>query len=132
MDWIEIIDMILQRILVPLITLVGALLSNYIIKRTKNERIERITLQVTEAAKRAVAVVGQTFVDDLKKSGEWSPENAKKAANMALEITKEILGEEAFKLIDAITDEVDDYLRNAIEQAVRLDNLLFKNNHKKD
>ena len=129
MDWIEIIDMILQRILVPL---VGALLSNYIIKRTKNERIERITLQVTEAAKRAVAVVGQTFVDDLKKSGEWSPENAKKAANMALEITKKILGEEAFKLIDAITDEVDDYLRNAIEQAVRLDNLLFKNNHKKD
>lgn len=123
MNWVEIIDIVLQRILIPLGVYLVILLGNYIKSKGLDGRIERLLLQVADASERAVSVVMQTFVDDLKKSGEWNADTAKQALDMALGIAKEILGDEAMKLIGSITDEVDDYLKTAIENAVRIDKL---------
>lgn len=121
MDWVEIIDLVLTRVLYPLLALLITMLANYIRTKIKDVRIERVALQVIEAAGMAVATVAQTFVDDLKKSGEWNADTAKQAADMALEIAKGILGEQSMKLLSTITSEVDDYLKAAIEEAVRID-----------
>lgn len=121
MDWIAIIDLVLTRVLYPLLALLMSTLAGFIYTKIKDARLQRVFLQVNDIVGMAVATVAQTFVDDLKKSGEWNADTAKQAADKALELTKSLLSEQAMRLLGTITNEIDEYLRSAIEEAVRID-----------
>lgn len=65
-----------------------------------------------------VQSINQTFVSDLKKSGEFTKESATLAKDMALEKAKELITEEAAKAIQDVYGNVDEYLDVFIEQVV--------------
>lgn len=65
-----------------------------------------------------VQSINQTFVSDLKKSGEFTKESAALAKDMALEKAKELITEEAAKAIQDVYGNVDEYLDVFIEQVV--------------
>jgi len=65
-----------------------------------------------------VQSINQTFVSDLKKSGEFTKDSAALAKDMALEKAKELITEEAAKAIQDVYGNVDEYLDIFIEQVV--------------
>lgn len=121
MDWIAVIDLVLTRVLYPLLALLMSTLVGFIVTKIRDARLQRVFLQVNDIVGMAVATVAQTFVDDLKKAGQWNAVTANEAADKALELTKSLLSEQAMKLLGTITNEIDEYLRSAIEEAVRMD-----------
>lgn len=121
MDWIAVIDLVLTRVLYPLLALLMSTLAGFIVTKIRDARLQRVFLQVNDIVGMAVATVAQTFVDDLKKAGQWNAVTANEAADKALELTKSLLSEQAMKLLGTITNEIDEYLRSAIEEAVRMD-----------
>lgn len=121
MDWIAVIDLVLTRVLYPLLALLMSTLAGFIVTKIRDARLQRVSLQVNDIVGMAVATVAQTFVDDLKKAGQWNAVTANEAADKALELTKSLLSEQAMKLLGTITNEIDEYLRSAIEEAVRMD-----------
>lgn len=121
MDWIAVIDLVLTRVLYPLLALLMSTLAGFIVTKIRDARLQRVFLQVNNIVGMAVATVAQTFVDDLKKAGQWNAVTANEAADKALELTKSLLSEQAMKLLGTITNEIDEYLRSAIEEAVRSD-----------
>ncbi len=121
MDWITVIDLVLTRVLYPLLALLMSTLAGLIVTKIRDVRLQRVFLQVNDIVGMAVATIAQTFVDDLKKAGTWNAVTANEAADKALALTKSLLSEQAMKLLGTITNEIDEYLRSAIEEAVRMD-----------
>ena len=76
----EIITLIVQSLLVPL--LIWGILEgrNYLIKKIKNEQAKAIIAQATDAAQKAVAETAQVYVDAIKRTPDWDAEAQRKAA----------------------------------------------------
>lgn len=117
----DLLTVIIQGLLVPLIVLAGTELTRYLNEKIKSARVQRVLERATDAAQAAVAYVAQSYVDDLKKAGAWNDETGKEAARRALELTKDLLGDYTYNLLKDIAGEAEDYLRSKIEQAVRED-----------
>ena len=111
MDWITVIDLVLTRVLYPLLALLMSTLAGLIVTKIRDVRLQRVFLQVNDIVGMAVATIAQTFVDDLKKAGTWNAVTANEAADKALALTKSLLSEQAMKLLGTITNEIDEYLR---------------------
>lgn len=119
MDYTEIISMILQGVIVPLIIWGITVLQKYLKDKIKIDEINSILDQATDAAVKAVGLVAQTFVDDLKAQGEFTPEKAKQAFEAAKMIARNILSIEGYNLLQRVTSDAEAYIEAAIEKAVR-------------
>ena len=119
MDWTEIISMILQGVIVPLIIWGITVLQKYLADKIKIDEINSILDQATDAAVKAVGLVAQTFVDDLKAQGEFTPEKAVQAFEAAKMIARNILSIEGYNLLQRVTSDAEAYIEAAIEKAVR-------------
>ena len=67
----ELITIIVQSLLVPL--LIWGILEarNYLVKKIKNEQARAILYQATDAAQKAVAETAQVYVDAIKGTPDW-------------------------------------------------------------
>lgn len=119
MDYTEIISMILQGVIVPLIIWGITVLQKYLADKIKIDEINSILDQATDAAVKAVGLVAQTFVDDLKAQGEFTPEKAVQAFEAAKMIARNILSIEGYNLLQRVTSDAEAYIEAAIEKAVR-------------
>lgn len=126
MDWTEIIVKVIETLIVPLIGYGLLLLKRYLMVKAdaiENEALNDMTRlvieQANDAVAKAVAYIGQSFVDDIKGTYQWTAEAMAEAASKALTIAQNILSAEAFDLLDALTGSAADYLQAAIEEAVR-------------
>lgn len=91
-------------------------------KTTKLAEYEKLNIvidHVQSAMTTIVQSVNQVFVDDLKKSKKFTKESAMEAKNKALEMAKEMLTEEAANAIEQVYGNVDLYLENLVESAVK-------------
>lgn len=115
----ELITIIVQSLLVPL--LIWGILEarNYLVKKIKNEQARAILAQATDAAQKAVAETAQVYVDAIKGTKNWNAEAQREAAYRALHRAEQILGQEGVNLLYQTTGSVRTYLEAAIEQAVR-------------
>lgn len=67
----------------------------------------------------AVAYVSQTYVDGLKKSGQFSIENQKQAFQMAYDRAVQLINDDSAAVIAAVFGNFSEWLTTAIEVAVR-------------
>ena len=87
-------------------------------KTTKLAEYEKLNLiidQVQSTITTIVQSVNQTFVNDLKASGEFNKETATEAKNKALKMAKELITEESATAIEQTYGNVDIYLENLVE-----------------
>ena len=106
----ELITIIVQSLLVPL--LIWGILEgrNYLIKKIKNEQAKAIIAQATDAAQKAVAETAQVYVDAIKGTPKWDADAQKEAAYRALHRAEQILGQEGVNLLYKTTGSVRTYL----------------------
>lgn len=75
--------------------------------------------EIARAVTNAVAMVSQTFVDELKKSGAFDPEAQKEALQKAIQAALNALSIETRSFIQAVYGSLESYLTTCIEAEVR-------------
>ena len=120
----------LKDILYILITAMVPVLTTYICKflyvkwtegqeKIKNEKISTTLDGVVTMVLDVVTAVNQTFVDELKKKGEFTAESAKEAFNKSKETALKMLSVDAAEIITTVYGDVDIYLDTLIEATVK-------------
>lgn len=85
----------------------------------KYEKLNKYIDDAQNVVATVVTSIAGTFVDSLKKSGNFSKEAQKEAKNQAIEISKSLITEEMKNAITVARGDFDVYLDNLIEQIVR-------------
>lgn len=114
----EIIALILQGVVVPLIIWGIYEIKNYLSAKIANANAQRILSQATDAAEKAVRETMQTYVDAIKNTPDWGAETQAIALGKAKETALTILGEEGLKLLQRAVGDANTYIETAIEAAV--------------
>jgi len=87
--------------------------------QTSNAAAKELLTEITDAVTTAVAYVSQTYVDTLKKNGEFTKEAQANAAQRAFTICRASLSSEAIAFIEAHCGDLTRYLTMKIEAEVR-------------
>ena len=121
---------IVKDILYILITAAVPVLTTYLCKflytkwtegkvKIENEKISNTLDNVVNMVLDVVEATNQTFVDELKKKGEFTEEAALEAFNITKAKALEMLSEDAVNVITDIYGDIDVYLDTLIEATVR-------------
>lgn len=87
--------------------------------KTKNETAKTLLREAFDAVTDAVACTNQTYVDTLKKSGTFTPENQKEAFKKSYETAVSIMSQEAKDLIALTYGSLSEWLTTKIEAEVK-------------
>lgn len=120
----------LSELLLAVVTAAIPVLSAYLIKlinelkdkaaaQTDSIKLQDYFAEIASAITVAVSTTSQTYVDALKKSGEFTKEAQMEAAQKALTICVASLSPAATKFIESVYGDVKEYLMARIEAEVR-------------
>ena len=87
--------------------------------KIKNDKISTTLDGVVTMVLDVVTAVNQTFVDELKKKGEFTEEAAKEAFNKSKETALKMLSNDAAEIITTVYGDIDVYLDTLIEATVK-------------
>lgn len=119
-----------KNLLYILITAAVPVLTTYVCKflytkwteskvNIKNEQIQDTLDKVTNMVLDVVQATNQTFVDSLKKNGEFTKEAAIEAFNKSKETVVKMLSDDAVTIITEVYGDIDVYLDTLIESLVK-------------
>ncbi|ANU55024.1 hypothetical protein I5Q82_04740 [Acutalibacter muris] len=122
----EFIAILLQAVLVAAVPVCAAIIGNgikaladYLAQKSESDEAKRFLVAVADAVSTAVTYTSQTYVDALKKSGEFTKENQEGALKVAIAKAKTLLTEEAIKYLEGAYGSLERYLEGRIEAEVR-------------
>lgn len=122
----EFIAILLQAVLVAAVPVCAAIIGNgikaladYLAQKSESDEAKRFLVAVADAVSTAVTYTSQTYVDALKKSGEFTKENQEGALKVAIAKAKTLLAEEAIKYLEGAYGSLERYLEGRIEAEVR-------------
>ena len=93
--------------------------------QTDSLTTKKLLDEVTNAVATAVTYVSQTYVDGLKKNGNFTRENQKVALELAVDQAKKLLTAEAKDFLSAAYGSLNDYLVSRAEAEVRRQKLAY-------
>lgn len=93
--------------------------SEQIISQTDNMTIKAFLAEATDAVSTAVTYTSQTFVDALKKEGNFDKEKQQEALKKSLDKAISLLSESAKNALTDIYGNLEAYLTSKIEAEVR-------------
>lgn len=121
---------VLKDILYIIITTAVPVLVTYICKflyekwtegkiKIENEKVANTLDYVVKMVLDVVETTNQTFVDELKKKGEFTQEAAAEAFNISKEKALKMLSDDAVDIITKMYGDIDIYLDTLIEATVK-------------
>lgn len=117
---VSIISVVVTTVVLPLITLAGTKLIQYLNSKIKDEKTRRILTGLTEIVERAVRSVFQTYVEALKKNNAFDKEAQLKALHLAkTEVLKE-LNDETVEFIKENYGDTNSFITTQIEATINL------------
>ena len=93
--------------------------SEQIIAQTDNMTIKAFLVEATDAVSTAVTYTSQTFVDTLKKEGNFNKDKQQEALKKSLDKAISLLSESAKNALTDIYGDLEAYLTSKIEAEVR-------------
>ena len=93
--------------------------SEQIIAQTDNMTIKAFLVEATDAVSTAVTYTSQTFVDALKKEGQFDKDRQQEALKKSLDKAISLLSESAKNALTDIYGDLEAYLTSKIEAEVR-------------
>ena len=93
--------------------------SEHIIAQTDNMTIKAFLAEATDAVSTAVTYTSQTFVDALKKEGNFNKDKQQEALKKSLDKAISLLSESAKNALTDIYGDLEAYLTSKIEAEVR-------------
>lgn len=117
---LNILSVVVTSIVLPLITYAGARLIAFLNTKIKDENAKKLLTTATDIVINAVRSVFQTYVDSLKKSGNFNAEAQVIALNRAKDIALEQMTDEVKEFINKNYGSVDAWLTTTIESTINL------------
>ena len=115
MELTDIIALIIETALIPILAWGVAKLTAHLDKKIENETAEKYVNFAVDAVYTAVQQTMQTYVSALKKSGEWNEETAEIAFNNAKALALVTMGVKAQEVIAELAGDLDAWLDAKIE-----------------
>ena len=119
---LNIIAQIAEVCLIPLFGYLTSLLINKINakleadkKKTEAEIAERYLLQFNDTIVACIRATNQTYVEELKKAGNFDKAAQEIALTKTLEAVKATLNDESKKYVEMFTTDIEKYILNKIE-----------------
>ena len=120
MNWNEIGTQFIIAIGSILISGAGLLVTYFINKFIKNDKLKRLMNELNVLVQNSVNEVYQTYVDDLKKGGVFNKECQKEALTKALELMRNNMSADLSKWLNENPTNVTEYLKGLIEAQIGL------------
>lgn len=115
---INIISVAVTAVVLPLISLLGAKLTQWLSAKVKDEKASSFLTKATDIVFSAVRSVFQTYVDTLKKQGSFDADAQKEALSRAKQIVEGQLSGELAEYIKANYGDLDSWITTQIEAAI--------------
>lgn len=117
---------LLQSILIAAVPTISAFICKFLwakakeaMQRIQNEDAKRLMQEAMDAVDAAVVSTTQTYVDTLKKNGQFSLANQQEAFQMSYNTAVAIMTQEAKDFITNAYGALDDWLKTQIEASVK-------------
>lgn len=120
MSWETLLTEIILSIAGVVVSALGALVSYWISKKIKDDKIKTIVNELNEVVKKATLEVYQTYVEELKEKNMFDVEAQKKALSRALDIIKTNLSTDVLKWLETNFKDVEKYLKGLVEAQIAL------------
>ena len=117
---LNILSVVVTAVILPLISYAGTKLITYLNSKIADEKARELLSQATQVVTNAVRAVFQTYVESLKKSGNFGAEAQLEALNKAKEIALSQLSEEVKKYITTNYGDINNWLTTQIEATINL------------
>lgn len=116
---LNILSVVVTTIIIPLITFLGIKLNNFLKTKVQNEKMQKYLDAATKAVTLAVTTTTQTYVDNLKKSGEFTAEAQQEAFKRAKEKALALITQDAKNALEALYGDFNEWLTLQIETTVK-------------
>ena len=127
MDWLNLLADIFEVCIIPLLGVLTAYIVKYIqvksaeiTKNTDNTLIDKYTGMLADTISACVLATNQTYVEALKKQGNFDAEAQKNAFNMTLDAVMNILSEDAKKYLSEAFGDLNSYIVSQIEASINI------------
>lgn len=118
MDKVELIKLIIEMIIVPLLIWGIAIVNRRISEKVELEQTKNILHQATSIVEAVVHETSQTFVDDLKMSGDFDKDKARQALELSKQRALEIISPASYNLLEQVVGDVNGFIEAQIEATV--------------
>lgn len=122
----ELLYQIFELCIVPLLGILTAYIVAYIRTKIKelvvvnnNDTLNKYLQMLGETVSKCVIATNQTYVDSLKKQGQFDAKAQKQAFEMTLNAVISIMGEEAILYLNEACGDLSAYITNLIEAEVK-------------
>lgn len=126
MDKIQLISKIFEICVFPLLAILTAYVvqiirikMNELIEKSENDLLDKYLNMLSDTIVNCVLAVNQTYVDALKKKGEFTVEAQKEAFEMVYNRVLSILTDEAREYLSEVYSDLDEIIKIMIEATVR-------------
>ncbi len=85
----------------------------------EHEKLNQYNDYAQEAITTAVTSVSQTYVDSLKKSGQFDKTAANNAKKQAIEIAEKLISDNSKIAIETVFGDFEEYINNKIEAVIK-------------
>lgn len=119
MEWNEIISTVLKTIVTAVVTFGIPYLFSLIRTKTNNELLLNMIDLAEKTCIDCVLAVDQTFVDELKKNGQFTPEKQKEAFEFCKEKILSTLDDAAKEAVLVVNNSLEDWIAIQIESAIK-------------
>ena len=116
---LNILSVVVTTIIIPLITFLGIKLNTYLKSKVQNEKMQNYLDASTKAVTLAVTTTMQTYVDNLKKSGNFTAEAQQEAFKRAKEKALTLITQDAKNALKALYGDFNEWLTLQIETTVK-------------
>lgn len=126
MNWLEMLNQIFELCIIPLLGILSYYLIQFITikgeeaqSKIDNALVDKYIKMATETVVSCVKATNQTYVDSLKATGAFDVEAQKKAFDMTKNAVLSILTAEAQKYLTEAVGDLNIYINQQIEAAVK-------------
>ena len=127
MDWLNLLADIFEVCIIPLLGVLTAYIVKYIqvksaeiTRNTDNTLIDKYTRMLADTISACVLATNQTYVEALKKQGNFDAEAQKIAFNMTLDAVMNILSKDAKEYLSEAFGDLNSYIASQIEASINI------------
>lgn len=117
---INIISVVVTAVVLPLISLAGTKLIQFLNGKISNDKASKLLANATQIVINAVRSVFQTYVESLKADGKFDAQCQKLALKEAKDIALNQMAQETKVFISDTFGDLESWLTNQIEASINL------------
>lgn len=120
MDWITLVIQIIEVCIIPLLGLLTGYLIDYIKTKTKSAKLDKYVDMLNDTITECVLATKQTYVEALKKNGNFDETAQKEAFEKTKQAVMNILSADAKEYLTTVYGDLNAYVNQKIESEVNL------------